>query len=122
MPETNQDFDLYQGDDHTIRFSTPNTDDFGDVVDMSGAVVTWKLMKDAKRSTIYLTKQSPSGITVSEETDTIICDVAVSASDTELLSRFGKLYHELEFKLATGKYRTVSTGVCNFIRTGVANA
>jgi hypothetical protein len=114
---------LYQGDTAVVRFTVPNTDNEGNQIVMTGAVVRWKLMKSVKATgaDIYLSKTDSDDITVTEETDQIVIDVAIAPADTETLTRFGALYHELEFKLQGGSYFTVSTGKATLVRTGIRN-
>lgn len=93
------------GDTVSVDFAV--TDSAGVALDLTGATVKWQLAA-RPGSAALVTKQTSSGITVTNAAGGLFT-VAIASSDTTSLSR-GRYYHEAQVTDAAGNISTVAVG------------
>lgn len=103
MAKTDQDFEMFQGDDKELHVLV--TDEDGMPVDLTGATVTWKMYRSFKDEATV--KDITSGISIPSPLNGIFI-VTLLPSDTENI--FGGFFHEAQVKDIRGMVTTVMTG------------
>jgi hypothetical protein len=107
MTETNQNFDIYQGDSKQVTFTV--RDENGAALALAGYTATWVLYKDRdKAATAVLSKTIGDGLAVPTPSNgKVILTLAPAATETLAT---GKYSHELEVVSGAGDVSTVTTG------------
>jgi len=104
MAQTDQDFEMYQGDDFSIEFET--VDEAGAALDISGATIEWNAWD---RGVSVLKKTTTSGISITDGPGGIF---VVTLEPTDTYSLPAKTYfHGANVSLIADHFLTVATGI-----------
>jgi hypothetical protein len=103
MAKTDQNFEMYQGDSKELHVEV--TDENGNIIDLTGATVTWKMYKDFSSSAIV--KNISNGISIPTPTNGVFI-VTLEPVDTETF--VGGYFHEAQVRDIRGMVTTVMTG------------
>lgn len=104
MVKTRQNFDMVSGDTKIVEIEV--LDEAGDVVNITGATITWVLCRSRNNPTPLITKTTSAGITITQPLSGIF-QVLLVPNDTANLS--GIYLHEAEVVVGGNTY-TVTNG------------
>lgn len=103
MALTEQDFELFAGDDFILEFTV--TDEDGTALNITGASISWVVWDG---STAVLTKTTASGISI---TDAAAGEFRVTLAPADTYTLEPKAYaHGANVSIEAGAYMTVATG------------
>lgn len=103
MALTEQDCELYAGDDHILEYTI--TDENNAPLDITGATITWIAWDGA---TAVITKSTSSGISITDAPGGVF-RLTLAPTDTYALTP--KAYtHGASISIEAGAYMTVATG------------
>lgn len=108
---TEVDIETTRGDTHLIKATVVDPDD-GSAVDLTTAVIRYKLAKSVTATTVNISKTVGAGITV---TDGPAGKMEIRLDQTETALLAGDFYHECEVKV-DGNVYTVFTGKISFTK------
>jgi hypothetical protein len=106
MTDINQNFEMWQGEDKTIRVNLYNSSGaaYGS---LAGLTFTWKVFLDESETSAVISKTTGSGIT-NNASDYI--DIAISKANTVSLDAPVRYYHECRVVDASAKEDVVFVG------------
>jgi hypothetical protein len=105
MAMIDQDFEMYQGDTKQLIVSVVDGD--GVAVDLTGAIITWKLYKSIAGDVPDVVKTLGEGANV---TDALNGEFIVELAEADTLNMVGQYYHEAQVQDIRGYKTTVMTG------------
>jgi hypothetical protein len=118
MPDVNQNFSIYVGDDTDVLFDI-GPDDTG--LNLAFAQeLTWKAYAQTlgvpDKTTALISKNATSGIVV---TDPLLLKITVQIASADTLGQNGNLYYEIKLVDAAGKVSTPTIGLMTVIDPAV---
>lgn len=110
MTQTNQNFEIYQGDTKNIVVTVSNND--GTLMDITAVSIKWRLKI---KNTISIDKTTTNGgISI---TDSVNGKFTIHLVPSDTTSITGNFYHEAEITDVLGNVSTIFTGVAKVIKS-----